>query len=145
MMKSTWLFLMNEIWINTCFVKSLVWLFNTGYRDIFWDYYHTVTISYRYNPMWDDSPVWSLLFIIINSHESWQFLWFQSNSSVFNSWTECRSPETERTWCTFFLPRYHSLVPLNANTKAKKPKYHFLTAGSALLHHFLPMWQLNNI
>lgn len=76
--------------------------------------------------MWDDSPVWWLFFIIINSQESWQFLWFQSNSSVFNSWTECRSPETERTWCTFFyLPRYHSLVPLNANKDLKSQNITF--------------------
>ncbi len=58
MMKFTWLFLINEIWINTCFQtfvqpkkKNLLWLFNTVYRDIFWDYYHTVKISYRYNPI----------------------------------------------------------------------------------------------
>ncbi len=39
MMKFTWLFLINEIWINTCFQtfvqlkKKTVWLFNTVYRD----------------------------------------------------------------------------------------------------------------
>ncbi len=56
MIKYTWLFLINEIWIITCFQtlvqpkKKLFWLFNTVYHDIFWDYYHTVKISYRYNP-----------------------------------------------------------------------------------------------
>ncbi len=56
MIKCTWLLLINEIWISTCFQafvkkkKKLFWLFNTVYRDIFWDNYHTVKISYRYNP-----------------------------------------------------------------------------------------------
>ncbi len=39
MMKFTWLFLINEIWINTCFQtfvqpkKKKFWLFNTVYRE----------------------------------------------------------------------------------------------------------------
>ncbi len=56
-----WLFLINEIWISTCFQtfvqpkKNLFWLFNTVYHDtvkpwFFGDDYHTVKISYRYNP-----------------------------------------------------------------------------------------------
>ncbi len=61
MMKCTWLFLINEIWINTCF-QTFVQPKKTCFdcvipytviswnRDIFWDDYHTVKISYRYNP-----------------------------------------------------------------------------------------------
>ncbi len=61
MMKFTWLFLINDIWINTCF-KHLFNQKKTCFdclipytvipwnRDIFWDDYHTVKISYRYNP-----------------------------------------------------------------------------------------------
>ncbi len=51
MMKSAILFLINEIWINM-FVNPIFFflLFNTLYHDIFWDDYHTVKISYRYNP-----------------------------------------------------------------------------------------------
>ncbi len=60
MIKFTWLFLINEIWISIYFQKKFqpkkiqFWLFNTVYhdtvnRDIFWDDYHTVKISYRYN------------------------------------------------------------------------------------------------
>ncbi len=61
MMKSTLMFLMNEIWINTCFVNQKTLCFdclipytmipwNHDHETIFWDDYHTVKISYRYNP-----------------------------------------------------------------------------------------------
>ncbi len=66
MMKFTWLFLINEIWINTCFqtfvqpkknyfdclIPYTVIPWN---RDIFWDDYHTVKISYRYNPNYNNN------------------------------------------------------------------------------------------
>ncbi len=49
---------MNEIWKKTCFVnqKNTVLIVDCfdpvipRNRDIFWDDYHTVKISYRYNP-----------------------------------------------------------------------------------------------
>ncbi len=59
MMKSTWLFFMNEILINTCFVNQkkpcfdclIPYIMILWNRDIFWDNYHTVKIIYRYKPI----------------------------------------------------------------------------------------------
>ncbi len=57
MMKFTWSFLINEILISTfqniCSTKKkhvIPYIMIPWNRDIFWDDYHSVKISYRYSP-----------------------------------------------------------------------------------------------
>ncbi len=51
MIQSTWLFFINEIWMNTWFVnqKILFWLFNTVYHDTIKPWYFLRRLLYREN------------------------------------------------------------------------------------------------
>ncbi len=71
MMKFTWLFLINEIWINMlpniCSTKkTLFWLFNTVYRDTVKPWYFLRRLSYRENliPLQPYLQLWLFLIIV---------------------------------------------------------------------------------